>query len=386
MKKIMVVSDGDPNSIDTWSNVPYYLVNTLQKKGWEVFTVSVGASSKFENILVRGISYLIRLLFCEKKSIFSIKYTAWYKRIKEKKVQKLINANPEIACIVYVGEIPMYFPITEAKVIVFCDFTIEYTIRKLQGREPTRLEQKQIMLQDKTIKQFDDIVVMFQDAYAHFISYYSDNKNIFRPINGHFINSDNLNIKIEDLRKEKLLSNRYLFIGRIRYKKGILTAINTVEKYNLVNEKKIYLDIIGVTADQIGLTSNYVRYFGYLSKSIDTEKMIYYKCISNARAVLNTSMNWGGMSSTVEAMMYGTPVITSRYDEFINLFGSNIDFGYYAEPENVDSLYECIEKMQNLDTDSYQKLVDNSRNQVKNWTWDNCLDQVLGISEESLIL
>lgn len=83
----------------------------------------------------------------------------------------------------------------------------------------------------------------------------------------------------------------------------------------------------------------------------------------------------GGYSSTVEAMYFYTPVIVSPYDDFVNEFGKDIDFGIYNEKYDSSVLAKNIEAIFN--SGDYENMCLNAHERVKDYTWDNYVDKIL---------
>lgn len=372
---VLLVSSGDANNIDTWSNVPYFLLQTMKKKGYRVDTVNIGTKTKLETFFTKAVNKVLRLILRE-GSLYSVQYYPWYKAWKEKAVKRALREHPDIDVIVYVCAVPYARPNTQTRAVLVFDFNIEYTLRTLLGREPTKREAVFMRQEDCAISQMQNIFVLFQDAAEHFKKYYHTDR--FIVLNGHMINAVDMQYDQAEAYRAKMFSNEILFIGRIRYADGLRSAIRAIEIYNDYHKNaQVKLNIIGVTAQQLDVPLPCVECKGYLSKNNKEEREEYYRLIGNAKAIINTTKNWGGISAIVEAMWFGTPVITTRYAEFVRLFGEEISFGYYCAPEDDIALAYEIEKIFALEKSAYQAMSDAAHDAVKDFTWDAFVEQLM---------
>jgi glycosyltransferase involved in cell wall biosynthesis len=116
------------------------------------------------------------------------------------------------------------------------------------------------------------------------------------------------------------------------------------------------------------LGDNDIFCYGYLHKEVANECDLYYKLLLSAKIFVNPASQWGGYSSTVEAMFYGCPVIVSPYDDFVENFGGEIDFGiYHTSGKLSDEIYAVL----NMPTNDYRRMAKNGADRVKDYTWDN---------------
>lgn len=374
-KELILVCNGDANDINTWSNVPFFIQNELKKQGYKIHYINTGARTKIGAFVHKSISKILRQILNEGNK-YDIRYFNIYKYIKEQEIKKCLEKNPNVERIVYLCEVPSKLPTNKIPCNILIDFTIEYAIKVLEEREPTKREKLFIQKQDHALMEFQSVFVLFQDACDHYKTYYNTEK--FHALKGHIINSLDLEYSKEEMLKNREISRNFLFIGRKKYINGMMTIVEAIKRYNQkFAEKTLTLTIIGITKEQLGIDEDWINCRGYLSKNNNVEKKTYYKEILTARAIVNTTVNWGGMSSTVEAMWFGCPVITSDYAEFIRLFGNNIDFGYYCKPEDIDSLYERIIQIMDCNKDEYRRMCLTANDSVKGFTWSACVEQLL---------
>lgn len=82
-------------------------------------------------------------------------------------------------------------------------------------------------------------------------------------------------------------------------------------------------------------------------------------------------------SFIMEAMYYCTPVITSRYQEFEESFGTELAFGYYCEENTSKQVARLIEKIMESDESQYQLLCRSAHSLIDNCTWDAWVDRMI---------
>lgn len=174
--------------------------------------------------------------------------------------------------------------------------------------------------------------------------------------------------------KEK--SKKLLFIGR---KTTYLEAAKKlIEAYKLLKREEDYkdlsLDIVGCAESDFGSLPEGVTCYGFLNKSEERDRKIYYDLLLGAKVLVNANPKWGAFSSTVEAMYYYTPVIVSPYQDFVKNFGEEIDFGVYNQEFTADSIAKDIISV--LNSDNYTEMCNFAHENVKTYTWENYVKQL----------
>ena len=191
------------------------------------------------------------------------------------------------------------------------------------------------------------------------------------------ISSSSKIIYIDDLLEKKAKSKKLLFIGR---KTTYLEAAKKlIEAYKLLKREEDYkdytLDIVGCATSDFESLPKGVTCYGFLNKSEERDRKIYYDLLLNAKVLINPTPKWGAYSSTIEAMYYYTPVIVSPYETFVNEFGRIIDFGLYNEHYTAEGIAKDIETV--FFNNDYKSLCENAHNRVEKYTWSNYVDKVL---------
>ena len=368
--KIIVFSFGEAKNPRTWSNVPSNVVKELEKEGHDVSCVDVYRGSRLLEFLWRRCNSFSRLLF-GKDTLVLLELLPFMKKYYDHLVRRAVKQypNPEVLLFFtycFGGEIQ------NVNSILFCDFTVDYLLKKRLKRNANWLEKRIISHQDEVIKRATKVVSLFPEAAEYYQSYYKTS-NIY-TIPGHILNCDWRISDYSQIIKNKYSSNLLVFIGRKSYIDGAKCLIRTVLDYNNHHEKQFKLLIIGVTKSDLKMAipvEAQIDCIGFLNKSIKNENDRFYRSIENAKIVINTTKKWAGISSMVEAMYLYTPVITTKYEEFQAIFGDNIDFGLYCKAEDDLELAKSIEKLEKMDYSAYEKMCLCGHNSVKDFSWEN---------------
>jgi glycosyltransferase involved in cell wall biosynthesis len=178
---------------------------------------------------------------------------------------------------------------------------------------------------------------------------------------------------------KKINSNKLLFIGTKKYKKGALELITAFKLLTDKNPNKIELHIIGLDEQEINISMPNLYYYGYLNKGIKNENELYYKLLAEAKAIINTNVSWGAFSAMTEAMYFYTPVITTPYSEFTETYGAEINFGYYVNENSNQKLVSTIETLLGNTDEQQLILMNNAHEKVKDFSWDNYSDKLLDL-------
>ena len=374
--EIIAFAYGNPRDVNTWSNVPAFAIKTLENQGHTVHAINLYPLGSGTRFLARVVNKISRTIFGKSTMILVENIPLW-KKIIDKRVKVAARNYPQSDFLLFFTYTESGHGITNIPSILFNDFTIDYSIKNLSDRSATKLEKPLIENQDRIIESADVVISLFPQAERYYKERYQ-NKNIF-AMNGHVINTDEIPDNEKESIQRKQQSNEILFIGRKSYKMGARVLVNAVEQYNRNQNDKIILNIIGMNREEVGLNASAeIRFYGYLSKANVEQRKKYYECIKNAAVIINPTKNWGGISSVVEAMWFFTPVITTPYTEFVEIFGQQLDFGKYVEAENIESLIEAIDWIRkNQLNKQYYEMCKNAHENVSEYTWDAFARQII---------
>lgn len=259
------------------------------------------------------------------------------------------------------------------KLISFCDWTIDYEITMHQKRQASRLEKKSIKKQNAILLKSDYIFSLFPNSTDFMKKQLS---NVYYVGNG--INSE-VNYNVSNAIKNRYENNNILFIGRNTYQKGLNTLVDAVIELNDRFGTNYHLNIVG-NLQEYRNESSYVKYYGYLDKDVEEQSRIYDELLKSSKLFVNVNDNWIGAQSLLEALYNRIPVIINKNDDLINMFGENIDFGFWSG-NNKDDVKDKLLDFNNLSFDKYNLFSLNAYKVSQPYSWENVVKKMKKIIE-----
>lgn len=371
MKEITVFTVGDSSELKHWSNVPFFFTDTLIKKNYKVNRVNL-RESKFLTILLDKILFRFLKLIIRDHAL-SYNKTFINTFFLNKQIEFAKNKYRDTDAFIFLN-FDYSIKNNVKPVMLFHDWTYEHYITNHICRKPYFAEKYFINQQKESIKKADAVISLFPNCADEMKSKYQTN-NIFYL--GNVINNfyqDRLDT--EKILSEKSNSSKILFIGNRKYLEGAKLLIKTFEVM-ILEDPLLTLHIIGLENSHFEYLPQNVFCYGYLDKSNETEKNLYYNLLLTAKVFVNPTSTWGGFSSTVEAMYFYTPVVVSKYESFVETFGEIISFGEYNDNFDSVCLKESIKKV--IYSNDYKNLSQNAHNSVSDFTWNDYIDKITSI-------
>ena len=405
MKEILFFTNGDANNANVWSNVPYCFSHALENKGLNVHRIDYSMNPAFVKFYNLGLRRILDGLTLKKLRFPYLRTTKLFQYFAERKIRKAILQNPQADLCLFMGY-GFYNKWSQTPSLLFSDWTTEMDIQK--KRKPNFLEKRIIHQEEEAINNAEYVVSLFPvcceemkkkypKANIHFLG-----GNVINDLSGLRlrethpcppclgredqttkekdslqINSSSKDIYVDTLLETKEKSKRLLFIGR---KTTYLEAAKKlIEAYKLLKREEDYkdftLDIVGCAASDFDSLPEGVTCYGFLNKSEERDRKIYYDLLLGAKILVNANPKWGAFSSTVEAMYYYTPVIVSPYQDFVKNFGEKIDFGVYNQNFTAESIATDIKSV--INSDNYTEMCNFAHEKVKSYTWENYVRKVV---------
>ncbi|QSJ18624.1 glycosyltransferase [Nostoc sp. UHCC 0702] len=368
IKEVTVFTNGDSRKISTWSNVPYFFTETLISKGIKVNRVDISPPYFLERVYNKTFWRVLKII--NKNSSYNYFRTfAHYidvKRRIRKALEKYNNSDANIFLTFSFSSAGL----TNKPTILFSDWTYDYYFKYFLNRQPDSLERSCIKREDQEIEASDLVFALFPRVADYMKNHY-ENKNIFYL--GNVVNSL-LDVAKSEVLKQKSFSQDILFIGSKKYIEG---AKYLIEAYTSLKEKypQLSLNIVGMQDKDFVKLPDGVNCYGYLDKAKEKDRELYYSLLVKAKVFVNTTPKWGTPSAMLEAMYFYTPVVVTAYDEFVETFGVDINFGYYCENNSIALLCSKISNV--FENESYESLCINAHKSVENYTWSSYIDKLL---------
>lgn len=370
IKEVTIYCNGDSNDIKTWSNVPYLFCKTLEGKGIKVNRVNIHANKKFLKYFNSFFFLLFRRIFkCNNSP--TLYRTILHRTIINRRLKQAEKAYPNSQFNIFLSYLFLN-KYSHKPNILWCDWSDRMVLKRSE-REPSWFEKRALKAEDEVIKKAEIVYTMFPVCKKKMETLYNRE---FRYLGINVVNS----LYKDDFDINTIIHNRYnsnkiVFIGGINYKNAceeLVKAFILVKKQNPLIE----LDIIGLNLSQLNINTNEgITCHGYLDKSIETQRKKYYQILLNSKVLVQPAKKWGAYSSCIEAMYFGCPLIVRPYEDFVEDFGKDINFGYYLLEQN--SLPSKIDKIFSLEEKNYSNLCYNAHESVKDYTWDNYIDLLL---------
>lgn len=389
MKDILFFTNGDANNANVWSNVPYCFSHALEDKGVKVHRIDFSMNPAFVKFYDLGLRRILDGLTLKKLRFPYLRTTRLFKYFAEKKIRKAIQNNPQADLCLFMGY-GFYNKWNQTPSLLFSDWTTEMDIQK--KRKPNFLEKRIIQQEEEAINNAQYVISLFPvcceemkrkypKANIHFLGGNVINDLLNKSLVSRSriqVSNDNTDntIIVEDLIETKSKSKKLLFIGR---KTTYLEAAKKlIEAYKLLKEEELYreleLDIVGCSASDFDSLPDGVACYGFLNKSDERDRKVYYDLLLGAKVLVNANPKWGAFSSTVEAMYYYTPVIVSPYQDFVKNFGEEIDFGVYNQDFTAESIATDIKSV--INSNNYTEMCIFAHENVKTYTWGNYVELV----------
>ena len=370
IKEIIVFSIGDSLELKTWSNVPYFFTKSLEDNQIKINRVNIDENYVLSIIYKYSIFAFLKLFYKNSNHTYFRSGLNYYlTNLKIRNAIKKYNKSDAHLFLTYSFCSKNY---SSKKTVLFSDWSYLYYLNTFLNRKPFWFEKKTLKREEKHIELSDAVISLFPKSNKFNASNY---KNLNLYYLGNVINS-NYKLNKIDLITKKLVSNKLLFIGNKKYLKGALDLINAFKE---LSNKNIELHIVGLKEEDVNVILPNLFYYGYLNKGIIDENELYYKLISEAKAIINTNPDWGAFSAMTEAMYFYTPIITSPYSEFTETYGNDISFGYYINNDSKLELLSNIDFILNISNEKYLNIMNNAHDIVEDFNWGKYSNKVLEI-------
>jgi glycosyltransferase involved in cell wall biosynthesis len=362
LKEVNVYTNGAAHRLSTFSNVPYFFIETLKSNGVKVNPINIEPNANWGKIWNRFALRFIRIFI--PGSMYSFDRTLineWYMR---KIIKKAVQDYPEAEAHIFLTFIAHAKGFSKAPSILISDWNYEYVIEHFWEKKPDFLQKRAIKRQDKILEEADHLFFLFPGSMRKMKEKYK-NPNIH--LLGNFVNCLDLPQPEWEVLHKKTQSHDLLFIGKDHYKAGAITLLKAFAE---IRKKypDLTLHIIGMDSRNFEPIPESIIFYGYLDKEKEEQRKTFYDLLSRARVFINTTPKWGAYSATLEALFYYNPVVVAPYDEFLENFGENLDFGLYCPKNDPELLEKLI--LEILESPHYSQLCLNARKTAQDFTWD----------------
>lgn len=376
IKEIIVYTNGDSNDITTWSNVPYFFTKELEKRNIKVDRVNINYNYK-SSVTAFVYFYLIKVirtfitLIKGSKPKLKFQYTNYYKRQIEKimneSMKKYSNADLQL-----IFSLSYSLNNNLKPLVMFGDWTIEYRLKNRQKREPSAYEKKLIKEQYETLNKASAIVTIMPNSKV--LMEKNSNKKVFYFGTG--INSM-INYSANTAKYD---SNLILFSGRKKeYFDGLIRLIKVVNYCNDSFNRDYKINVIGMNREDVtNIDTKNCSFHGYLRKDDEKQCKEYYKLINNSKLLVNINNGWNGISTLLEVLYHGTPIMISRNNEVESVIGLDNEYcEYIDDDEDIISIAKKLDDYMMMNRETYNEICKKAHESVKGQEWSTIVDRFL---------
>lgn len=378
IKEIIFFCYGDSTNASTWSNVPYLFTKSLSEQGVTIRRVDLLKNLQFiAKVYNYTIVNFLRLFYPKNQFIYYFNRSFIFAFLVNLKIKQAVTKYSTADYCIF-ATFDFYNKFNKIPTLLFGDWTYKMLLTERLKRNPYWFEKRFCRQVERAINNAQHAVSLFSLCAEYM-------KKDYPHANITYLGENVINSLYDDEISEthildmKRKSYNLLFIGGEKYLDGAKLLVGA---FNILNLNARYtLHIIGLERKDFDELPTNVLCYGYLRKDKKEECDLYYKLLLSTKIIINPTPQWGGYSSIVEAMYFYTPVIVSPYEEFVNEFGGNINFGIYNEKNDSHTLAINIEKL--LSNSDYINMCINAHEKVKAYTWANYVTKILKLINDS---
>ena len=214
------------------------------------------------------------------------------------------------------------------------------------GKSASRFQKRFCMQEREAVEHAEHVISIFPLCAEEM-------RQLYPTANIHYLGGNVINNLSGDephpdeIVGRKKAAKKILFIGKPdRYKMSAIKVMEAVGRMrNDTRFMNLELDIVGIKADQLPQVPDFAHCHGFLRKDNPVECKEYYELLKEAKVIVNPTPKWAAYSSIIEAMYFCTPVVVSPFDDFVNEFGEEINFGSYNKEFTAEGIAKNIERI-----------------------------------------
>lgn len=369
IKEITVFATGDSTRLSTWSNVPYFITETLIRRGIRVNRVDISPDPLLENLWNKTMGRLVQRVLTRNTEYSYVRSHLHFGNIR-KRIRDALRRFPDAGANLFLTFSFSSAGLTDKPTVLLCDWTYDYYFSYYANRAPAFMEKRCLKREDAQIEKADLVLSLFPGVADYMRRTYK-NRNIHYL--GNVINSLYESTEAEAI-DAKANSWDLLFVGGRKYLEGARALIEAFTRLR-PDFPALRLQLIGLNESSTGPLPEGAFCHGYLDKSNSEQRALYYHLLRKARIFVNTTPKWGAFSATLEAMHFHVPVVVTPYHEFVETFGREIPFGKYCESNSPVEIETAIRSL--LNEPLYNLMCREAHRAVSAFTWDAYVEKMI---------
>lgn len=378
LRDVIFFSNGNPESAQTWSNVPKCFVDTLRRKGIKVHPVAL-TNERLQDVYDSFFRRVLKVLTFWYDEPRYYAYTWLHKWLAEKRIKKAVATYPQADYCFFINY-AFCNKFSGIPSLLLSDWTNVINLQR-HGKSASRFQKRFCMQEREAVEHAEHVISIFPLCAEEM-------RQLYPTANIHYLGGNVINNLSGDephpdeIVGRKKAAKKILFIGKPdRYKMSAIKVMEAVGRMrNDPRFMNLELDIVGIKADQLPQVPDFAHCHGFLRKDNPAECKEYYKLLKEAKVIVNPTPKWAAYSSIIEAMYFCTPVVVSPFDDFVNEFGEEINFGSYNKEFTAEEIAKNIERI--VVAENYEDICRNAHDAVKDYTWDRYVDKILALCEK----
>jgi glycosyltransferase involved in cell wall biosynthesis len=380
--RINLLTLGDCNDLNTWSNLPYYFYRNLLAHSIDVRPIDLtpsqnAASSVFE--YVRALQVRAVRMIRPGYGSDPLRTRAFH-RLVNRRLRAMAGQLNDADLNLFLTFSFSSFRYAGSPVIHYCDRTYEHYLEECR-QTPSRMDRIFIGIDRQNIESAD-LVLTTGELCADFIRSRYKAKRVICLRAG---NNTDLDVTNPDaLINGKEHSTDILFIGRGVQKRGVDILVRAFALFNHRHDGRFTLHIVGVQPEELPqdlrATDRNIKFHGYLDRAVPADLQRYNDLLRSARLFV-MPMRLGPLPGVIrEVQLSCTPVIVSDRSRGRDVITSDLDSVLVdsLEPEayahHMDHLVQ--------DSDRWRTLALNGHTARRNQTWMSTVDRFLQIVQD----
>jgi glycosyltransferase involved in cell wall biosynthesis len=363
----VVFSIGDSRKPSTWSNVPYFFTQTLEKRGFAVRHVNIAPSRILQ--LIFDVPWKAFCRLTGRQTQYTFLRSLYNRRVTDAKIRRALLRNPEGHCVFMTYS---FGAGAERPYSLFCDQTFAQYINYFDGRQPDKLELPTILAERKVMKAASIVIALFPELAESLRKVHGSKVKYY----GNVVNIGSMNVDPQELLKRKRQTREVVFIGNRKYKEGLERLAEAMHVLNARGMEGVTVNVIGMDERDLHAPPPNMRFHGYLDKGKPDQARTYRQILERSRAFVNPNPKWAAFSASCEALYLCTPVVIFPYREFQRTFGDTNKVGTALRSASREELADAIAELL-TDDESWTTKAIAAHEATKNMSWDNYVDQFL---------
>lgn len=309
---INLFTAGDSEDPSTWSNVPYFLSESLIGHGVAVRRINLipEASPLYRAYRAANYKYdgLTKRLLGKRRSL-DLFHDPIARALVRRDIKRVARQHHDADFNFFLTYSFSSLPYTTTPTIHYSDICLQHAMEDQQ--QPIRPRHRRMIGQEKQSLSQAGLVLGTNEPCCDYLREHygvAGARRLAGGINLNWRAPDDLPSYLD----RKWDARRVLFIGRGVHKRGADVLLQAFEQFNQGRDLPYTLTLVGIQASELGPLPDGVDCIGYLNKNDPADLARYIGLLESATMFVMPMREGPPPGVTKEALMTGTPVIMSN--------------------------------------------------------------------------